>query len=226
MGRGGRQSRYRPVRESRNQNGCEQECPEDGVSDEDKTSRIPARVEWEKGADTVVVGPVEQDVAETGDEGRKVEPAPANLLRLELCGDRCAGWKGESRYGVQAAALGIEVNEGDNADDGGCHERCADECVGDAAMVLEASRWDRRTTRGYRCPEPRRPGRSQGCSTAVVLRLRPARPMQAPVRKWVTGSHRGIVTRVRRAWKGARGQHGTRYLRERRAFEWLPGALL
>ncbi len=42
----------------------EEQCPDDRFSDEDKTAGVPARVERKERTDAVVVGPVEQDVAE------------------------------------------------------------------------------------------------------------------------------------------------------------------
>jgi hypothetical protein len=44
--------------------GDEQQRPDDGFGDEDEVAGVPAGVEGEERADAVVVGPVEEDVAE------------------------------------------------------------------------------------------------------------------------------------------------------------------
>ena len=60
--------------------------PHDRLGDEDEAAGIPARIERKERTHAVVVGPVEQDVAERGDEGGEIDPSPADRLRLCTCG--------------------------------------------------------------------------------------------------------------------------------------------
>ena len=56
----------------------EEEEKDDGLEDEYDGAGVPVGVEGKEGADAVVVGPVEQEVAEQGDEGEAIEEAPAD----------------------------------------------------------------------------------------------------------------------------------------------------
>ena len=56
----------------------EQDHEDDWLEDEDDGACVPAGVEREEGSDSVVVGPVKQDVAEEGDEREGVEESPAD----------------------------------------------------------------------------------------------------------------------------------------------------
>lgn len=107
--------------------GEEEHCEDDGFEDEDEGAGVPAGVEGEEGTDAVVVGPVEEDVAEEGDEGEGVEEGPANG------GDAFSWQSGGIATGAPA------VDEPDGTDYDGCFEGKADEGVGPAAMVLEGS---------------------------------------------------------------------------------------
>ena len=59
----------------------EEERPEDRLGDEHEAARVPARIEGEERAHAVVVGPVEQQMAERGDERGEIEPAPVDAAR-------------------------------------------------------------------------------------------------------------------------------------------------
>ena len=61
-----------------NDEGGKEQSPQHRLGDKHKAAGIPAGVEGKEGADAVVVGPVEQDVAEGGDEGGEIEPKPAD----------------------------------------------------------------------------------------------------------------------------------------------------
>ena len=64
--------------EGRGDESDQEDEKEDGLEDEDEGAGVPARVEGKEGAEAVVVGPVQQEVAEQGDEGEAVEQAPAD----------------------------------------------------------------------------------------------------------------------------------------------------
>ncbi len=55
-----------------------EEKGDDGFDDEDDGGGVPVRVEGEEGADAVVVGVVEEDVAEERDEGEEIEAGPVD----------------------------------------------------------------------------------------------------------------------------------------------------
>ena len=88
-------------------------------------------VEGEEGADAVGVGPVEQEMAEQGDEREAIEETPSDgrglfaLMEGLLVGLRA--------FSAQAPAM-VEPYE---TYDYGCFEWQADEGVGPAAMMLE-----------------------------------------------------------------------------------------
>ena len=69
--------------ERRGDESDEENEKKDGLEDEDEGAGVPAGIEGEEGTEAVVVGPVEQQVAEQGDERETVEQAPA---------DGCARW--------------------------------------------------------------------------------------------------------------------------------------
>ncbi len=117
----------------------EQQEEDEGFEDEDEGAGVPVGVEGKEGANAVVVGPVEQDVAEKGDEGEAVEEAPADrgLWSGDVGGGGVEGLVGD---GVRMGLFSVRapaVEEPDGADDDGGFERYADEGVGDAAVVLE-----------------------------------------------------------------------------------------
>ena len=121
-----------------NSKGQQKEPPEDRLSDEDKTSRIPARIEREERAHAVVVGPVEQDVRRGRDKAGEVQPSPADHARLEPAGRGAPG----SRFIVgkfsQPPLLIPAMEQPDAAHDDRGHDRDGNERVGDAAMMLQA----------------------------------------------------------------------------------------
>ena len=53
-----------------------QEDEDEGFDDKDSGELIPARVEGEEGTDAVVVGPVQEQVGEQGEENKGVEQGP------------------------------------------------------------------------------------------------------------------------------------------------------
>ena len=117
--------------------GQEKQRPEDRLGNEDEAACIPARIEGEEGTQAVVVGPVEQQVAERGDEGGEIEPAPMDWLpRVPVGLARLRFELGApvENYGALRAS---DDQEPDRADDDGGDDGHGDEGVGDAAMVLE-----------------------------------------------------------------------------------------
>jgi hypothetical protein len=107
----------------------EEEEQDDGLDDGDDGGGVPAGVEGEKGADAVVVGVVEEDVAEEGDEGEEIEARP-----VDRCGGGCLRAMGiAGLLAIQEQAVG----EPEEADDCCGFEGDAEEGVGDASMVLE-----------------------------------------------------------------------------------------
>jgi DNA ligase (NAD+) len=112
--------------------GDEEKQKDDRFEDEDEGAGVPARVEGEEGAYAVVVGPVEEEMAEEGDEGEEVEQAPADG------GGAFAGCGlvGLDRLGAGAAGSPA-MDEVDGGYDDCGFEGQAEEGVGPAAMVLE-----------------------------------------------------------------------------------------
>ncbi len=114
-----------------------QQYPKRGLGDEDKAAGIPPGIEGEEGADAIVVGPVEQDVAQSGDECSEIDPLPTDRLRLKpRWGSGFSGWGGQSSLG--AAMFDPAVIEPGGAHGCGGNEGHRNESVGDAAMMFEA----------------------------------------------------------------------------------------
>ena len=67
----------------------QQDEKQDGFEDEDEGACVPAGIEGEERAQAVVVGPVQQEVAEKGDEGEAVEQTPADGGAGWLAGGFC-----------------------------------------------------------------------------------------------------------------------------------------
>jgi hypothetical protein len=97
---------------------------EDRFEDENEgTAGVPARIEWKEGADAVVVGPVEQEMTEQGNEREAVEQAPADGGAGRLAGGGSTGTPA--------------VEEPDRTDDDGSLEWEAEEGVGPPTMMLK-----------------------------------------------------------------------------------------
>ena len=99
-----------------------------------EAARIPARIEGKKGADAVVVGPVEQDVAESGDERGEVDPEPAHRL---MPARRAVRPVVERRGSAKASTLSPTMEEPGCSRDRSGDEGDCDEGMRDAAMMLQ-----------------------------------------------------------------------------------------
>ena len=64
--------------EGRGDESDQEDEKEDRFEDEDEGAGVPAGIEGKEGAEAVVVGPVEQEMTEQGDEGEAVEQTPAD----------------------------------------------------------------------------------------------------------------------------------------------------
>ena len=61
--------------------GCEEHYEHYWLDDEDDRAGVPAGIEREEGAEAVVVGPVEREMAEESDEDEDVEEAASGWVR-------------------------------------------------------------------------------------------------------------------------------------------------
>ena len=110
--------------------------PQHRLGDEDKAASIPAGIEGEEGADSVVVGPVKEDVAEGCDESSEIDPLPSDGLRPGTHWG--SGFRRRSGFSsTGATAFDPAVVEPGGTYRGRGNEGHGDESVGDAAMVLE-----------------------------------------------------------------------------------------
>ena len=154
----------RPKR-TRGDEGCGQKQQHKGLDDEDEGARVPAWIEREERPKPVVVGPIQQQVAEQGNDGERVEKAPAYG---RLCGCRSPGGGiGCGRRGGRAAQADA-VDHPEDRDERGCLKREAYEGMGDSAMVLEcghgaAKAPRRRRGRAFRRQAPWRRWRTLPC---------------------------------------------------------------
>src|SRR5580692_10602803 len=71
------------AQQPRNHHRRHQQRPKNWFSNEHKAARIPARIEWKKWPQPIVVCPVEQQVAQSGNECGQIEPTPAQSLCLQ-----------------------------------------------------------------------------------------------------------------------------------------------
>jgi len=115
--------------EGRCDEGADEQEGDDGFDDEDDGGGVPAGVEGEEGTDAVVVGVVEEDVAEQGDESEEVKAGP-----VDGGGVTCLPAMGIARF---LAAEVPAVEEPEEGDDNCGFDGDTYEGVGEATVVLE-----------------------------------------------------------------------------------------
>jgi len=115
---------------------------------------------------------------------------------LQPCGDGCAWREREPGESAFTAAFGIEVNEGNQADNRSRHKGRTQESVSDAAVVLKA------LDGAVDGPEDVDVGRlgSEDCSESTVrsCAVEACAANACASEKMRDGLHRGIVTRAGR----------------------------
>ena len=121
---------------------------ENRLDDEHETAGIPVCIEREERTHAVVVGPVEKDVAERGDAGGEIEPAPMNSRVARHPERSLAGFRAKRSRRICGCFSGIPsitaliafsplVDQPHRADHDSRNDRHGPESVRDAAMVLE-----------------------------------------------------------------------------------------
>jgi len=111
--------------------------PEYRFGDEDEAAGVPARIEGKERSQAIVVRPVEQQVAQSCDEGREVKPAPADGLGLQALRDGRAGFEMSCRQPGSATALLPEMQQSNQAHNDRGDDRGANKRMRNAAMMLQ-----------------------------------------------------------------------------------------
>src|SRR6266478_5344425 len=96
---------------------------QDGLDDEDDVPGDPALGKWPEGAHSVVIGEVEENVAEAGEAGVDEEQSPARR-----------------KIGIAGLASAQAPDEIDESNDHGGHQRDAQERMCESAVMVQAER--------------------------------------------------------------------------------------
>jgi len=119
------------AQESGKDEGDQEQAPDDWFGDEYEVAGVPVCIERKERAEAVVVGPVEEEMTEVGEEGRDPDPDPANGLAHDDIAH--GGAAGCPEAGAEA------INQPHCAGGSEGYEGRGEEGVGDTAMVLQAS---------------------------------------------------------------------------------------
>ena len=103
-----------------------------------KEPGVPAGVEGKEGTEAVVVGPIEQEMAEKSHEGEEIQLAPADGKEAALALAVLLGCAGGNVAGIAFAAASPAVPDPDDGEDHSGVDGEAEEGVGPAAMMGEA----------------------------------------------------------------------------------------